>query len=140
MDVDYTKLLGSEAPVILTGVQGNKGAAELRVNLLHDLVAEQIAGRKGPLQTKDIRFLRTYLGLTPLVFKKRLDLDENADLAALLPPDAEARLRREVCEEAGAPVLSTEELEALIAQDADPKFRISIDVSDPNCYRVLLAA
>ncbi|MES2931342.1 MAG: hypothetical protein V4682_01415 [Patescibacteria group bacterium] len=138
MDENYTTELGCDTPVTLLGVEGGTEPS-LLVNTLHDLVAEQIANRAGPLTTKDIRFLRTYLGLNPMVFKKRLDLDENADITAL-PPEAEARLRYEVCQEIEGVETSLEELTALIAQSRDLNYRITIDVSNPNNYRVLLAA
>ncbi|MDP3402382.1 MAG: hypothetical protein Q8S35_00290, partial [bacterium] len=97
MDRNYTTELGCDTPVILLGVEDGT-EPNLLVNKLHKLVAEQIACRPGPLPTKDIRFLRTFLGLNPKVFRKRLDLDESADIAAL-PADAEARLRYQVCQE-----------------------------------------
>ncbi len=138
MDVDYTNELGCDTHVMLQGVEKGVDPA-IQVNTLHDLVAEQIASRSGPLNTKDIRFLRTYLGLNPTIFRKRLGLDGNADITAL-PPETEALLRHEVCQEIQGLETSETELLALIAQDRDSNYRITIDVSNPDNYRVLLAA
>lgn len=138
MDRNYTPELGCDTPVILLGVEDGT-EPKLLVNKLHKLVAEQIACRPGPLPTKDIRFLRTFLGLNPRVFRKRLDLDENAEIA-VLPADAEARLRYEVCQQIEDVVTSVDEQLALIAQSRDLNFRISVDISNTDNYRVLLAA
>ena len=138
MSENYTSELGCDTPVVLLGVESGTGSA-LQINVLHNLVAEQIANRAGPLTTKDIRFLRTFLGLNPRVFRTRLNLDENADIAAL-PADAEARLRYEVCQEIEGAETSIDELMALIAQARDINYLITIDVSNSNNYRVLLAA
>lgn len=138
MDRNFTADFGCDTPVTLIGVEDGTGPA-LLVNKLHDLVAEQIAARPGPLSTKDIRFLRTFLGLNPKVFRKRLDLDANADIA-VLPADAEARLRYEVCQEIEGIETSPDELLALITQNRDLNYQIRIDVTNANNIRVLLAA
>ena len=138
MSENYTSELGCDTPVVLLGVESGTGST-LQINVLHNLVAEQIANRVGPLTTKDIRFLRTFLGLNPRVFRTRLNLDENADIAAL-PADTEARLRYEVCQEIEGVETSIDELMALIAQGRDINYLITIDVSNSNNYRVLLAA
>jgi len=137
MDRNYTPELGCDTPVTLLGFEDGT-EPKLLVNKLHKLVAEQIACRPGPLPTKDIRFLRTFLGLNPKVFRRRLDLDDNADIA-VLPADAEARLRYEVCREIEGVETSVDELLALITQGRDLNYRITIDVSNSNNYRVLLA-
>lgn len=133
MDVDYTTELGCDTPVMLLGVEDGTEPS-LQLNKLHELVAEQIACRAGPLTTRDIRFLRTYLGLNTMVHRK-----PNLHVS-VLPPEDEAYLRYEVCKEIEGVQTSEEELLALIAQHVDPNFKINIDVSDSTCYRVLLAA
>lgn len=137
MDADYTRLLGCHTPVTLIGLEEGKKSDDLRMNLLHDLVAEQIAHRTGSLALQDIHFLRTYLGLNPKVFRQRLDLEGTVDTSAL-PAEAEARLRYEACEGIEGLETSTEEFLILISQGQDPAFKIIIDVSDSTCYRVLL--
>ncbi len=138
MGKNFTAEFGCDTPVTLIGVEDGIEPTVL-VEKLRDLVAEQIASRAGPLTTKDVGFLRTYLGLNPKVFRRRLELGENADISAL-PPEAEARLRYQVCQEIEGVHTSLDELLATIAQTRDLNFSVTIDVSNFNNIRVLLAA
>lgn len=117
-------------PVIIEGYPlGNSSAA--RVEALRWLIAHAVALRNGPLTGKEIRFLRTYLGLTTEELDDRIDF--GAGLIELhelgnwkLTVESDIELRRMVFAHNGTTVPSLEALRALYGsmQIDPPEVRI----------------
>jgi DNA-binding transcriptional regulator YiaG len=120
---------------------GDEGYNIPNVKLLHKAIAASIVMHEAAITPKELRFLRTELGLTQAELARVVHVDtqtvgrwERGETP--LQPAAEVIVRRLAIERLGleAP-LSIEELSSRVVPSARPE-PIRIDGSDPEHYRL----
>ncbi|GGK23273.1 helix-turn-helix domain-containing protein [Salinarimonas ramus] len=118
-------------------VDGERGIGFPRIGRLHRVIAAALLARPGPLAGRELRFLRTEVGLTPADIASRLGVSEREVTrweasAAAIPEETDVLVRRLVTDALDLPVVDI----APQARRAD-EAPILIDGSDPMNYRVL---
>jgi len=115
------------------------------INVLHKAIAQSIVTQKGCMSGKELRFLRTELGMTQtemaeLVHHKQLSINRWENGKVQINENAEAMIRRHTAEELNLELeLTTKELSSLcVASAIDTP--IIIDGSNPKNYRPMKAA
>lgn len=130
---------------MLTDDDGDEVLTIHNINGLHRVIAEGIIGRDGAMDGKELRFLRTEMGLTQaelgkILQKEALTVGRWERGETPLDPNAETIIRLVAKERLGLTLnLPTAELSQYSVPAARPK-PIEIDGRDPSDYKLKPAA
>jgi transcriptional regulator with XRE-family HTH domain len=129
----------------VTDDDGDEVLSIPRINDLHHVIAEGIIGRDGAMDGKELRFLRTEMGLTQaelgqILQKEALTIGRWERGENPIDPNAETIIRLIAKERLAIKLdLPTEELSRFSLPAATPR-PITIDGHDPNAYKLKPAA